>query len=225
MTALRVAAAGALIAACGPAPRRPVAAEPPGAHGLCADEGVGALSPTHELDRGCGTDGTSCDQRCRDGDPHACMMEAFRLQDASRDEESTAIFTRACHLGLAIGCTNVGAHLWLKHQPASPGDTRCARRLFDLACAAGEPYGCGMIGRMLASEAVTPELQTSARAFFEETCSRLGGASCVMYAHHLELGELGAADLGEVRELMQRACETGDTSACGHDTAASRFHD
>jgi hypothetical protein len=46
-----------------------------------------------------------------------------------------------------------------------------------------------------------------------------------MYAYHLERGELGAMDAVKVRELMQRACETGHTSACGHDTAAEAFHD
>jgi TPR repeat protein len=152
------------------------------------------------------------------------MSRAYFIQrDPEQEAEATRLFGRACSLGLAIGCTNYGAGLWLNHQPASDADTACARRLFDRSCAAREQFGCGMAGRMMAADAKTPEQKQAARRWFDRTCTDLGAMSCRMYAHHLERGDLGDFDQATVHALMQRACDTGDEDACGHDNATETF--
>jgi TPR repeat protein len=146
-----------------------------------------------------------------------CLLHAYALQQAE-SKEADAAFLRTCKLGLAIGCTNYAAGLLVfAHEPV------CARRLFERACEVREPFGCGMLGRMLAFDAKTPELKAKARTYFDRTCSDLGAAICRMYAFHLEQGDLGPVEPATVKALMLRACETGDSEACGHDSAGETF--
>ncbi len=220
---MRLALVLLVAAACGSSPAKPAphAAAAP----ACLADSLGKVRDVPKIDVACEAD-NACKARCEAGDPHGCMMHALRIQQAGDSELALPLFARACRLGLAIGCTNVGAYLWLGHQPASSADVACAMRLFERACDVRESFGCGMVGRMLAGGAKTPELQASARAHFDKTCTALGGVICRMYAWHLELGDLGTADPATVHALMQRACDTGDTEACGdHATVGETFHE
>ena len=149
------------------------------------------------------------------------MHYAYALQRAERDRDADPVFARACKLGLAIGCTNYGAALWLMHREPQPA---CARRLFTRACDASEPFGCGMLGRMLADAADTPARREEARRHFDRVCSNMGGMTCRMYAHHLVSGDLGDYDPATVKALMLRACNTGDDDACGTEDPEKTFH-
>ena len=77
---------------------------------------------------------------------------------------------------------------------------------------------------MKASAALTPAQKEAARHWFDQTCNELGSMTCRMYAYHLERGDFGPFEAATVHALMQRACETGDSDACGHETAAETFH-
>jgi hypothetical protein len=67
----------------------------------------------------------------------------------------------------------------------------CARRVFDKACAAKEPYACGMLGRMTITHAQDAAELARGRAQLQRACDELGGPPCKMLANHLETGELG----------------------------------
>lgn len=201
-------------------------APPPAGRASCLAEGLGTLRNEAKLDLACAEDGKSCKTACEGGDANGCMLHGYRLQRDEANDEANQQFSRACTLGLAIGCTNFAADMWLGHQPAAAPAVACARALFERACEVREPFGCGMLGRMLAAEAKTPETREVARRFFDKTCTDLGAMSCRMYALHLELGELGAADPATIHALMQRACTTGDDEACGeHATVGETFHE
>lgn len=190
----------------------------------CLADGLGALKSPPELDTACLAD-DSCARACAAGTADACMARGYSLQqDPAREGEARPLYATACRLGLAIGCTNYGAGLWLSHQPASAADEACASRLFDRSCEVREQFGCGMAGRMMAAGAETPEQKEAARQFFDRTCTQLGAMSCRMYAHHLERGDFGPFEPATVRALMHRACETGDEDACGRETATETFH-
>lgn len=187
-------------------------------------DGLGALRNPPELDTACTAEGTSCRAACEAGDPSGCMLYGYALQRADAYDLANAQFARACTLGLAIGCTNVGAALWLGHQPASPPAVACAHKLFERSCGVRDSFGCGMLGRMAAVAANTPQSREAARLFFEKTCTDLGDTSCRMYAYHLEHGDLGTAEPATIHALMQRACDTGDSDACGeHATVVETF--
>jgi hypothetical protein len=132
------------------------------------------------------------------------------------------MFARACTLGSAIGCTNYAAALWLR-APATPDTVSCARRLFERACEVLEPFGCGMVGRMMAVEATTEAERLAARQQLERTCAEYSGMRCRMFAYHLEKGHLGPYEPELVRILMVRACETGDDEACGYESPSEMF--
>ncbi len=213
---------GALVCGCGSAakPAPVVAAAPP-----CLADGLGALHNPPLLDVACTAEGKSCRAACEANDPSGCMLYGYTLQRADAGDLANAQFARACTLGLAIGCTNFGADLWLGHQPAAPPAVACARKLFERSCDVRETFGCGMLGRMVADAAKTPETRETARRFFDKTCTDLGAMSCRMYAYHLELGDLGPAEPATIHALMQRACDTGDADACGeHATVGETFH-
>ena len=221
----------AVVAGCGaPATSRPVEPVEPASASVavsvaapaCVADGLGELHVRY-AQPACGDDVEACAAACAADDAGACMSAAYALEAAGDAEAGTRdAYGRACRLGLAIGCTNLGAYLWLT--PAGePGDPACARRLFDAACAADERFACAMVGRMMAAEATTPAARAAARAYFDQLCTDAGGVACRMYAFHLEQGDLGEASAGEIAPLLQRACETGDQESCGHTTAAEIF--
>lgn len=151
------------------------------------------------------------------------MLHGYALQRAESYREAKEVFARACTLGSAIGCTNVGAELWLGNQSAPAHDEACARRLFERACEVREPFGCGMVGRMMSAAAKTSAEREAARKHFERACNELGGVTCTMYGLHLELGELGPHEPRLVRALLLRACDTGTQEACDATTAGELF--
>jgi hypothetical protein len=186
----------------------------------CLADGLGPLVAKQSFSEKC-LDAGICAVACTDGSPDACITHAYELEQRG-DPAAHEWFARACKLGFAIGCTNVGAHIWTA-KTASDADNACGKRLFELACKADEAFGCGMFGRVLAAEAETPEQQQAARRQLDSACTKYGAMSCRMYALHLEKGQLGPSDPATVRALMVRACSTGDDDACGHETADETF--
>jgi TPR repeat protein len=141
------------------------------------------------------------------------MLQALRLQGAQGSDQSpevAGLYERACRLGLAIGCTNYAAG-----QLSVVATKQCTKRLFEAACAVKEPYGCGMVGRMMAMDAKTDADRAAARSSFERACADVGNVACFFYAVHLQQGDLGPTDPSTVKTLLERACRTGYREACG----------
>ena len=218
------------MAGCGSSTKPPVkttAPAPAAAPGAttaeaCAADGLGELRVGYPRPA-CGEDAATCAPACDADDAGACMSMAYAREADGDYDAARVAYGRACRFGLAIGCTNLGAHLWLPASRGTPADVACARRLFEAACVADERYACAMVGRMMAAAATTPATRAAARAYFDQLCSDAGGVACRMYAYHLEQGDLGDASAGEIAPLLQRACDTGDRDACGHTTAAEIF--
>lgn len=209
------------LAACSSS--KPLPSPAPTAKPACLADKLGALeAPQGAHDTACLEDDT-CEAKCTAGSADACMLRAYAAQKGGEDSQS--LYARACTLGLAIGCTNYGAGLWLASGRPMPANEICARKLFEKACEVREPWGCGMIGRMMAWNARTPREREAARSHFDAACNVFGGATCMMYAMHLEAGHLGPAKPETVRALLFRACETGEQDACGRETAGDNGGD
>lgn len=219
--ALAVALAS-LVACAGPRPIDPVAPPPRTAASpsaapkriqplACPAGGVvGDVEPRPD----CADRGPSCVAACDAGDRQSCywLAQAVLAEPATADD-AQPLFHRACELGHASGCTNYGAKLVVDH-----GDLDCANRLFERACAVDDPHGCGMMAHMLfgVGDRAQPSDTTRerVRAHLEVTCARIGHFPCHVLAGHVRHGTFGPADAARADELLARACETGDHTAC-----------
>ena len=220
----RVLAAGfavlALSAACKNRTER--AKEDVRARTGCVIDWAAELALEWEHPDGCELDDLQCRDACFAGDAPSCVERGYRVQQVKgRDEEATLLFLRGCEYGHASGCTNYAAALWASSEVDQVRE--CARRIFDATCKARDPFGCGMLGRMMLEAAEEPGEIALGRRVLEDGCKDLGGFACRALALHLESGKLGPADPKRVKELLARACDTGDEDACDHDKADETF--
>lgn len=163
-----------------------------------------------------------CRVSCFAGNAGSCLGLAYESQkNPKKAVETMQFFRRACLLGAANACTNYAATIWAgTHTDAQ---LVCARRTFEKACAANEPFACGMVGRLMIEE--TPPRFAEGRRYLEAACDRVGGFPCRVLAKHLESGKAGSYKPELIRTLLARACADGDPDACGeHATAAETFH-
>jgi len=85
-----------------------------------------------------------CLRNCRAGNAGDCYASALVLQRVKTDSPiPSALFLRACALGVASGCTNRAAAM------DSGAGIPCAVRTFAAACERDDPWACTMIGMHL----------------------------------------------------------------------------
>jgi TPR repeat protein len=163
-----------------------------------------------------------CRAKCVAGSATSCLGMAYAADTRASDAaEAVRLYERACLLGEANACTNYAAFIWT-NDPADEQLT-CARRTFERACAAREPFACGMVGRLML-ESTTPPPFAEARKYLEVACDDVSGFPCRVLAKHLESGKLGEYPPGLVPSLLARACAGGDPDGCGEPaTAAETF--
>jgi hypothetical protein len=167
----------------------------------------------------CGTKNWACRAKCLAGDAASCLGMAYAAQkDSGAAGEAARLYRRACLLGAANACTNYAAGIWAGEH--SDEELACARGAFEKACAAKEPFACGMVGRVML-ESTTPPRYAEGRAYLESACDELGGFPCRVLAKHLESGKLGDYGPERIRTLLSRACAGGDPDACGEPETAS----
>jgi TPR repeat protein len=217
-----------LLAGCWHEERSPGAAPPPPpppAAPACIAEAPGALTLDFHAAGDCTKDPPACTDRCSAGDGTACFQSAVITErNAATAKQAARLYHRACELGLAIGCTNLAAGIWAD-RAASATQVACARRIFAKACSAGEPFGCGMVGRMTFEAARTPDEYMLGRVQLEAACESIQGFPCRVLAKQLESGKLGSYAPALIQQLLAEACDGGDVDACGqHATAAETFH-
>lgn len=162
----------------------------------------------------------ACVALCDRGDKDACFQRAIDLEAGSADDQITqAMFERSCRLGSAIGCTNRAAHLWATAKHVE--EVECAARVFAKTCAIKDGFGCAMTGRLL----VEAHHVDDGRRVLESSCNELAGPPCRFLAWFMEKGAFGTPDRAAISDLMKRACDGGDTDACGeHATVDEVFH-
>ena len=170
----------------------------------------------------CEPDDLMCRAKCRAGNASSCLGMAYAAQNASREADAVRFYRRACLLGEANACTNYAASIWAADH--TDEQLACARRTFEKACGAKEPFACGMVGRLMI-ESTTPPQLAQARTYLEAACNDVSGFPCRVLAMHLESGKLGEYEPQRIRSLLARACAAGDPDACGDPaTASETFH-
>lgn len=152
----------------------------------------------------------ACERECAQRHADACFVRGL-LAERADEPTSASWFRRACVAGSAIACTNFAATGFAKK---SPLDGACMLALFESACAAEEPFGCGMIGRMYAEGRGVTADPGRAKKQLDQACTKFGGFPCHFLGLYLADGKLGPADLAAARTALERGCKTGYKPAC-----------
>lgn len=198
---------------------KPPAEEMSGATGqACVADSIHTLERASNVPS-CAPADLLCRAKCLAGSATSCLGMAYAAEkDPTTTVEAVRLYKRACLLGEANGCTNYAASIWSSDH--TDEQLICARRTFEKACAAKEPFACGMVGRLML-ESTTPPHFAEARRYLEVACHEVNGFPCRVLARHLESGKLGAYPPGLIRSLLARACAAGDPDACGEPATAS----
>lgn len=152
----------------------------------------------------------ACLDHCRSGSAGSCLAAAYAL-DNGWWHRPYELYRLACVGGSSSGCTNYGA-AWLANATADDTlATSCSLALFERACAAHDPFGCGMVGRVRAS---TGGDTAAVRAGLESSCTTVGSFACEELAWMMESGHLGTVDTDEVLRARERGCDTGYAPSC-----------
>jgi len=219
LAAALVVAAAALSAGCKPKPEVDLRDDDK----ACIADSIGALRQIGPLPS-CRADRAQCRDECQAGKAAYCLSLGYAMEgSADSPDEARRLYRRACLLGAANACTNYAAGIWAREH--TEDQLACARRTFDKACAAKEPFACGMVGRLML-ESATPASYSEGRRYLETACDSVGGFPCRVLAMHLESGKLGEYRPELIRTLLTRACASGDPDACGDPaTASETFRD
>ncbi len=148
-----------------------------------------------------------CVRLCEADDSAACVEVAYALE-AAKDPGRDEAFARACRMQSHNGCTNYAAGLF--RLSAKESDHACAYRLFELTCAAGEPFACGMQAFALNDGQGVAQDKAAAMTLATDSCRDLGSFSCSVFAKFAE----AQGHHGEASAARRRACVTGDVAAC-----------
>lgn len=185
----------------------------------CVANSVDALRLLPNLPA-CSVEDSTCQDACLAGDAASCLSRAYAVQkNSSARTEAVLLYHRGCLLGSANACTNYAASIWAR--PHSREQLACARKTFEKACQAKEPFACGMVGRVILEDAKTPDQFKEGRRYLEKACNEFNGFPCRVLAKHLESGKLGDYEPILIRDLLQRACAGGDPDGCGEPKTAS----
>lgn len=208
----------ASLACAGP----PDVAEPPPPSEACIADSLGALRNPESVPD-CAKPDATCEARCGAGSADHCLGLAYIAEkNSSKAAEAGRLYQRACRLGSTNACTNYAAGIWVRDHTQAELD--CALRTFEKICEARDHFACGMVGRERLNRAKTGEDFAATRQYLEQACENVGGFSCRVLARHLESGELGSYEPGQIPALLARACEGGDPDGCGEPrTAAETF--
>ena len=125
---------------------------------------------------------------------------------------SAAAYQRACDLGGAVACSNLGDAY--EYGESLPRDLVRAAALYERACHAGAAIGCANLGHLVEHGEGTTRDAARARTLYREGCVRGDVYGCL----HLQL--MAAEDAGAPRdpqrslEHWRRACDARDARAC-----------
>ncbi|MDE3175460.1 MAG: sel1 repeat family protein [Pseudomonadota bacterium] len=142
----------------------------------------------------CERDPVACHERCAARDGDACLSLAQTLE-AERPALPThywkSVYTAACELGEASGCTNRASAL-RNLDDADPLDSaaepaaNCEYRSFRYACAHEDAWGCAMLGQALMNGEGVAADASQAKAMVRKTCAIAPDFEACEFARRLD---------------------------------------
>lgn len=124
------------------------------------------------------------------------------------------LFQRACDLGHAAGCNNLG--LSFQSAEGVPQDFERAMDYFGRACSAGFAEGCNNQGALYEHGQGVPVNLGDAQRLYTQACRHGSGLGCsnlgVLYAQ----GRGVPTNLAEAARLFREACSAGSSVGCNN---------
>lgn len=124
------------------------------------------------------------------------------------------LFLRACDLGQAGGCNNLG--LAFQSGQGVPRDYERAMDYFGRACSGGFAEGCNNQGALYEHGQGVPVNLGDAQRLYTQACRRGSGLGCsnlgVLYAQ----GRGVPANAAEAQRLFREACSVGNSVGCNN---------
>jgi len=193
--------------------------------GCPVDGALAPLSIDPSVDPSCEIDpagAEACRAHCLRGHPESCNAVARALQSRDPEAETDELYyLRACHYGLATGCTNwaVGQLSDESHEPTPDPESDpwfvCLARVFAHACDMDDDWGCAMLEQMRMEGEGHKRAPAAARAALEARCDAAPSAACYVLGRYQARGAFGLEERARADESFRRACESGGVpSAC-----------
>lgn len=120
---------------------------------------------------------------------------------------------RACDLGNADGCADLGA-LLLEGAEGVDRNTPVALSILAAACDAGSGHGCARLGDAHLRGIGVPGSASRAADLFSRACERNDPAGCRQIGELFARGDGVRRDPQRAQSLWDRACSQGDGRAC-----------
>jgi TPR repeat protein len=153
------------------------------------------------------------EEACRAQEPTACL-ELGRMigrgEGGARDDKrATALIDGACRDHLQAACVDKGHRL----THATPANVSAAVELFEKACQAGEPRGCGELASLLMGRRTAVDT-ARATSLFQNACNHGSTAGCGALGIIYQEGLGVPADAARAEGLFERSCANRDTESC-----------
>jgi Sel1 repeat-containing protein len=185
--------------------------------GVGAAVSLGILACLTVLGAALGLSRDSLARACKTGDE--CNTLGARFSQANdkgpKDAALAAqLFQRACDLGKAAGCNNLG--LAYKRAEGVPQDYARAMASFERACSGGFVEGCSNQGALYEHGLGVPVNLGDAQRLYSQACRRGSPLGCsnlgVLYAE----GRGVVADEKAATRLFGEACSAGSAIGCSN---------
>ncbi len=142
---------------------------------------------------------------CQSGSADACAREALFLTDRpARARDAIAAAGRACDLGSAGGCAQLG-FLYATGTLVTKDDRR-ATPLYVRSCDLGDAQGCYNAGVMSDDGRGVPRDAAKAVARYEEACEMGSSSACTNLGFHFEKGRGVSKNSARAFALYEKGC-------------------
>ena len=209
------------VAAEGP---RPVDASdtPVCAQGMVFRQGKCA-APVADLPHACKpSDPADCKTQCLRNDAQSCDQLGVLIANQMPSEPTAnLLFDKACKLGNASGCANLGTRLL--STPVQQNRV-AASVLFEKACVMGDARGCSIAGDVFWLGAGVPSDGPRAMRNYAKGCDGGDQNACTNLGVIYMGGAKGVTiDFAKAAALARRACYGGVSVACGNAGAINEL--
>jgi hypothetical protein len=168
------------------------------------------------------TDFEDCKVQCSRNDARSCdQLGVLIAQKTPSDASINGLFDKACKLGDASGCANLGTRLLSTPGQHNPG---AAAPLLEKACAMGDARGCSMAGDLFWVGNGVPSDGPRAMRSYAKGCDGGDQYACTNLGVIYMGGAKGVTvDFTKGAALARRACYGGVSVACGNAGAINEL--
>lgn len=161
------------------------------------------------------TDPEDCKVQCSRNDAQSCDQLGVLLANKTpADASINGLFDKACKLGDASGCANLGTRLLSVPGQQNPP---VAAALFEKACVMGDARGCSVAGDVFWVGMGVPSDGPRAMKSYAKGCEGGDQYACTNLGVIYMGGAKGVtADFAKAAALARRACYGGVSIACGN---------